>query len=95
MNGLLVTAKEIALEVFGTSEFKIVDVFSYGEKKIEFMVKYMANIISVSITDDLWYDFMILDDEGNEIIYSNTVHISSVSEMQKMIQQDLGKCSKN
>lgn len=59
------------------------------------MVKYMANIISVSITDDLWYDFMILDDEGNEIIYSNTVHISSVSEMQKMIQQDLGKCSKN
>ncbi len=89
MNELLVTAKKIALEVFGTSEFKIVDVFSYGEKKIEFMVKYMANIISVSITDDLWYDFMILDDEGNEIIYSNTVHISSVSEMKKMLQQDL------
>ena len=88
MNKELTIAKKIILDFLEINKIKMVDMFLYGDKKIEFMIEYMSNIISVSITDELWYDFMVFDNKYDQIIYSNTVHISSVNEIQKIIQQE-------
>ncbi|MDO4477397.1 MAG: hypothetical protein Q4B93_05530 [Clostridia bacterium] len=88
MNKELTIAKKIILDFLEINKIKMVDMFLYGDKKIEFMIEYMSNIISVSITDELWYDFMVFDNKYDQIIYSNTVHIFSVNEIQKIIQQE-------
>ena len=94
MSKELTIAKKIFLDFFKINKIRMIDMFLYGDKKIEFMIEYMSNIISVSITDELWYDFMVLDNKYDQIIYSNTVHIFSVNEIQKIIQQEFENVTK-
>lgn len=90
MHRLVIIAKEIILKIFNnTKEFKIIDIFEYGKNKIEFMIGYKDKVISISVVNDLSYDFMVFDAEGDKIIYSNTVFMDSINELQEIIKNDL------
>ena len=95
MNKLINDAKEIILKILDTKEFKIIDIFEYGENKIEFVIEYEDKMISISVVNDLSYDFMVLETEYGEIIYSNTVFMDSINELPEIIKNDLNNCEGN
>lgn len=89
MNKLLISAKEIIENILVEYNFEIIDVFEYGLSKIEFMLRKKDKIIAISLVDDMSYDFMIFNNSGDEILYSNTVKLLSLNELIELIQQDL------
>ena len=95
MNKLINDAKEIILKILDTKEFKIIDIFEYGGNKIEFVIEYEDKMISISVVNDLSYDFMVLETECGEIIYSNTVFMDSINELPEIIKNDLNNCEGN
>lgn len=91
VSNVLIAAKEIIKNVLSNNSLEIIDVFEYGTSKIEFMVKKNDEIISISLVNDLSYDFTIFTENGDEIIYNNTQRLSVLDDLRKIIQQDLKK----
>ncbi len=55
------------------------------------MIKKNDEIISISLVNDLSYDFKVFTENGEEIIYNNTQRLSGLGNLRKIIQQDLEK----
>jgi len=88
---VLIAAREIIKDILSNNSLEIIDMFEYGTSKIEFMVKKNDEIISISLVNDLSYDFTIFTENGDEIIYNNTQRLSVLDELRKIIPQDLEK----
>ena len=89
MNKVLISAKELIEKILINYNLHIMDVFEYGQNKIEFMIKRGNEIISISLVDDLSYDFMIFNNDGDEILYNNTTRLLSLNDLNELIRQDL------
>lgn len=81
--------RELIADVLIDRNLEVVEVFEYGSKKIEFMVKFDKKIISISVTDDLSYDYMVFDGSGEKMLYSNTEKMASVSRLSELLENDL------
>lgn len=53
------------------------------------MGNYNANILSISLVDDLSYDFTVFNDDGNVKIFNNSKRLLKIEELKKTLQQDL------
>lgn len=89
VSNVLIVAKEIIKNILSNNNLEILDVFDYGTSKIEFMIKKNNEIISISLVNDLSYDFTIFTKDGDEIIYNNTQRLVELGDLRKIIQQDL------
>ena len=83
--------REIIKDVLFNNDVEIIDVFECGTSKIEFMVKKASKIISISLVDNLSYDFTVFSEDGDKIIYNNTQILLSLDELKDLVQQDLKK----
>lgn len=88
---MLIDAREIINNVLFNNNIEVIDVFEYGTSKIEFMGKKNSEIISISLVDDLSYDFTAFSEDGDIIIYNNTQRLLLLDELKELIQQDLKK----
>lgn len=86
---VLSDAREIINNVLFDNNLEIMDVFEYGTRIIEFMVKKDNEIISISLVDDLSYDFTVFSEDGDIITYNNTQRLLLLDELKEIIQQDL------
>lgn len=87
---MLADAREIVNNVLFNNNIEVIEVFEYGTSKIEFMLKKNSKIISVSLVDDLSYDFTAFSEDGDKIIYNNTQRLL-LDELKELIQMDLEK----
>ncbi len=71
----------------------ILDFFTYGENKIEFMVMYCKLIISISIDTNLSYDFTVFNESGDKIIYNNTKHKINTNNLPCILLEDFDNLS--
>lgn len=88
---MLRVAKEIINNVLFYNNIEIIEVFECGASKIEFMVKKNDKIISISLIDDLSYDFTVFSENGEKIIYNNTQRLLYLDKLKELIQEDLEK----
>lgn len=91
LNKQIEIVKEIIQEIIKKEELKIEDIFSYGDRKIEFMVYYGVFVISISVVDDLSYDFTAFNDTGNKIVYSNSKVIVDIDDVYSILMNDIKK----
>ena len=95
LNKQIEIVKEIIQEIIKKEELKIEDIFSYGDRKIEFMVYYGVFVISISVVDDLSYDFTVFNDTGNKIVYSNSKVIVDIDDVYSILMNDIKKIKRN
>ena len=87
----MLSIKERISNILIDYNLEVMEVVEYGSKKIEFMIKCNKTIISISMVDDLSYDYMIFDDNGERILYSNTERLTSISQLNELLIGDLSK----
>lgn len=85
----MLSIRELISHILVDYSLEVMDVFEYGSKKIEFMVKCNNVIISISMVDDLSYDYMVFDGNGERILYSNTERLTSISQLSELLKCDL------
>lgn len=88
---MLLSAKEIIKSILVDCNLQIIDIFEYGNCKIEFMVRCNDEIISISMVEDGSYDFMIFTSDGDKLIYSNTEKLTSINQLKELLYKDLHK----
>lgn len=93
MSKILFFARKLIRDTLINSKLEIMDLFEYGKSKIEFMVMHNRGIISISLVDDLSYDFMVFNKDGDKILYSHTEELSLINELKELINQDINKIS--
>lgn len=85
----MLSIRELISDILVDYSLEVMDVFEYGSKKIEFMVKCNNVIISISMVDDMSYDYMVFDGNGERILYSNTERLTSMSQLNELLKCDL------
>lgn len=88
---VLTEARKIIKNELFNDKLEIIDVFEYGTSKIEFMVMKNSEVISISLVDDLSYDFTVFSEDGDKIIYNNTQKLLLLDELKELVQKDLKK----
>lgn len=86
---MLIEAIKIIQDVLTYNNFNVIDVFEYGTRKIEIMGADKINILSISLVEDLSYDFTVFNYDGNVIIYNNSKRLLTIEELKKTLQKDL------
>ncbi len=89
MNKRLNNIESILTKEIKKKGIKIEEIFKYGDKKIEFMLLYSDFVISVSVVDDMSYDFTVFDSTGDTIVYNNTQFNVALDDLCDILLKDI------
>lgn len=89
MNRRLDSIENTFIEIAKREEMKIEDVFRYGDKKIELMLIYTPFVLSVSVVDDMSYDFTVFDCTGDLIVYNNSYKGICIGNLTDVLKKDI------
>lgn len=89
MNEKIKNIERIISEIARKEELKIEEIFRYGDKKIEFAFIYSFFWISVSIVDDISYDFTVFDSTLDNIVYNNTQFNVALDDLCNVFLKDI------
>lgn len=82
--------KEKILETVKKEEkIEVAEIFWYGDKKIEFMLLYSDFVISVSVVDDMSYDFTVYDNTLDNIVFNNTQFNVALDDLSGILLKDI------
>lgn len=84
---------DIKEKILGTvkkeEKIEVAEIFRYGDKIIEFMLLYSDFVISVSVVDDMSYDFTVFDNTGDSIVYNNTQFNVALDDLSNILLKDV------
>lgn len=85
-------AKNIIDKVVQEENITVEDIFYGATRRIEYELQYNDTIISVSLVDDLSYDFTVYEyynEDLGKIIYNNTQILLSIDDLYDILRNDL------